>query len=104
MSYTPHMRRRENAAYSPYETRVDYRWRCSICGFAGIDPEKWQEPDTAVFSTTTTGTVYQIPVGTPVNGLGVVNRATETVVGTYSGCPHCGSPAWSWGYAPDLRW
>ena len=91
-----------NAAYDPWATRVDMRVQCSVCGFAGIDPERWQEPDMAVYTIETTGTTYQLPVGTPVEELGDADKRIETRYATYAGCPLCGSPAWGWGTAPDL--
>ena len=103
MKQTPHLHRYRNAGYNPHETKVDLRWRCSVCGFAGIDPERWQEPEQAQFTITTTGTTYQIPVGTTVEGLATaIDRTTAVEYGTYSGCALCGSPNWSWGSAPDL--
>lgn len=65
----PHLRQHYNGAYNPFETRVDMRWRCSVCQWAGIDPEVMQEPEQAVFSTIITGTTYTIPAGTPLGGL-----------------------------------
>lgn len=103
MKRTPHLRRFRSDGYNPHETRIDSRVRCSVCGFAGIDPEKWQEPEQAQFSIQTTGTTYQVPVGTTVEELATaVDRTTETVYGIYSGCPLCGSPNWASGSAPDL--
>jgi len=98
------MRRHANAGYNSWEVRVDWRWRCTVCGFAGIDPEVWQEPEQEVFSLATTGTTYQIPTGTPVEGLSVVDRTVEKQIGVHAGCPFCGSPNWAFGSAPDLRW
>jgi hypothetical protein len=77
----------KNSNYNPFETRVDILARCTVCGFAGIDYEKTQEPEKAVFTQVVTGTVYQIPVGTPVEGLGIVDKDVFTQVGAYSGCP-----------------
>ena len=103
MKRTPHLRHFRSDGYNPHETRIDSRVRCSVCGFAGIDPEKWQEPEQAQFSIQTTGTTYQVPVGTTVEELATaVDRTTETVYGIYSGCPLCGSPNWASGSAPDL--
>lgn len=74
-----------------------------MCGFSGIDPEKWQEVEQALFTTTTTGTVYQIPVGTTVEEMDTaIDRTTAVEYGTYAGCPLCGSPNWATGSAPDL--
>ncbi len=89
--------------YNPYETQVDLRVRCSVCGFAGIDPVRTSEPEQAVFTTVKTGTVYQIPVGTPADQL-AMNLDSFTQVGSRSGCPFCGSPDWAFGSAPDLQW
>jgi rubredoxin len=93
-----------NAAYNPWEQRVDWRWSCSVCGFKGIDPEVTQEPEQAVFSTQTTGSTYSVVAGTSVEGLSAIDKNVFTQVGTHAGCPFCGSPNWSFGSAPDLLW
>lgn len=103
MKQTPRLHRYRNAGYNPQETRVDWRWSCNICGFRGIDPERWQEPEQALFTTTTTGMTYQIPVGTTVEEMATaIDRTTAVTYGIYNGCPLCGSPNWSFGSAPDL--
>ena len=103
MRQTPHLHRHRSSGYNPHETKADFRVRCSVCRFAGIDPEKWQQPEQAVFSIVTTGTTYQIPVGTTVEEMATaIDRTTDVVYGLYSGCPLCGSPLWTSGSAPDL--
>lgn len=88
MKRTPHLQRYRSNGYNPHETKVDLRVRCSVCGFAGIDPEKWQEPEQAQYTIVTTGTTYQIPVGTTVEELATaIDRTTEVKYGIYSGCP-----------------
>ena len=105
MSHTPHLQRHRNAAYDPHETKVDLRVRCAVCGFAGIDPLKWQELEEASLTVVTTGTTYAIPAGTAVESIASTVDVTKvTNIGTYSGCPFCGSPRWADGSAPDLRW
>jgi hypothetical protein len=104
MASRPRMRSHQNYGYNPWETKVDNLVRCSVCGFAGIDTETTQEPEQAVFSQTTTGTVYEIPTGTPVEGLSVRDKDVFTELGANSGCPFCGSPNWAFGTAPDLLW
>jgi len=68
--HTPHIRKLYNGAYNPWETRVDIRIRCSVCGFAGIDPETFQEPEQAVLTAETTGTYTRMAAGTPVEEIG----------------------------------
>src|SRR3990167_4985714 len=103
MKQTPHLQRHRSSGYDPYETKVDVRVRCSVCGFKGIDPAKWQEPEQAQFTTTTTGTTYRIPVGTTVEEMATaIDRTTEVAYGGHSGCPLCGSPNWAAGSAPAL--
>lgn len=198
-----------NRAYDPWEVKVDWRYRCQICGF-WIDPEVTDEPEQAVFTQQVTGLVYNPTLtltfalrqgatvwyfvlddlGTPtlsltqpealvlstpdflalrdedgtvwyvtatttgqfststtrlpgsggnaldsmvlidrehafrlsvlntgqlhteplpfplrsVEGLGVIDRDVFTIPGQGAGCPFCGSPAWSWGNAGDLKW
>ena len=90
--------------YNPYETQevgVD-RIHCSVCGFL-VDPAMQQEPEQAVFSIVQTGTTYQAPAGTAVEGMGVENLRTEAVrPGGGAGCPFCGAPLVFNGSAPDL--
>lgn len=100
----PHLDRYTNKDYNPWEQRVDWRWRCSVCGFSGIDPELTQEPEQAVWSQTITGTTYIIPSGTPIEDLDTIDKDVFTQVGAHSGCPFCGSPNWAFGSAPDLLW
>ena len=104
MARVPHLRPYSNQAYNPWETRVDWRWRCSVCGFAGIDPEVTQEPEQEVFSTITTGTTYTVATGTPVEGLATIDLNVFTQWGVHTSCPFCGSPNWAFGSAPDLLW
>jgi rubredoxin len=99
-----HLTRYPNADYNPFESRVETFFSCSVCGFKGIDAEKWHEPEQAVFSTETTGSTYIIPAGTAVEGLSAIDKKVFTQVGSHAACPFCGSPNWSFGSAPDLLW
>ena len=97
------LRRYTNRAYDPWASRIDIRMHCSVCGWAGIDPEIQQEPEQAVFSIVQTGSIYQAPAGTAVEGLSVEDLRTEAVrPGGGTGCPLCGSPRVFDGSAPDL--
>ena len=86
MKQTPHLHRYRSLGYNPHETKVDIRARCSVCGFKGIDSTKWQQPEQAQFSVVTTGTTYQIPVGTTVEEMATaIDRTTDVVYGLYAG-------------------
>lgn len=101
----PHISRHRNANYDPNYSRWDERVQCSVCGFRGIDPQRVQEPEKAVFTIVQTGSTYQPDAGTPVDDLGsTVDVQTERQIAAGSGCPFCGSPRWRDGSAPDLRW
>lgn len=100
---TPHLERHYNGAYDPWATKFENYRRCSVCGF-WLDAEKLTEPDEAVFTIVTTGTTYQIPVGTPADQLAqVVDRTTEIRYIQGASCPHCGAANWATGTAPDIR-
>lgn len=101
---TPHLDPHVNAAYNPWETKVEYFVDCTVCGFRGIDAEKWQEPEQEVITFRTSGFTYAVPAGTPVEGLSVIDLNVFKETPAYAGCPFCGSPNWAWGSAPDLRW
>ena len=69
----------ENYGYDPWATKQDVRIRCSVCGWAGIDPLSLVEPEEAVFQIITTGSVYQAPAGTPADQLSnFIDKTTET--------------------------
>ncbi len=105
MSHQPRLVPHRNAGYDPWAVKVDWRWRCTVCGFAGIDPERWQEPEKQVFAAVTSGSTYAPTVGDTVEELVTgIDLVVETQYGTFAGCPHCGSPNWAFGSAPDLRW
>jgi predicted RNA-binding Zn-ribbon protein involved in translation (DUF1610 family) len=93
----------QNAGYDPYVDRQEEPVSCSVCGFKGIDAERWTDPEEAVFEVITTGTTYQPPAGTPVDQLGsVIDKTTEVRYIAYQSCPHCGAANWGSGSAPDL--
>ena len=103
MKQTPHLYRHRSSGYNPFEVKTEWFVSCSVCGFKGIDSTKWQQPEQAQFSIVTTGTTYQIPVGTTVEEMATaIDRTTAVNYGMYSGCPLCGSPNWAAGSAPDL--
>src|SRR5258706_10921082 len=105
MESKPHMRRYPSDGYDPSRTRDDIRYRCTVCGFTGIDGVTTQEPEQAVFSLATTGTTYAIPAGTSVDNLHtVIDKTAVNNVGARAGCPFCGSPNWAWASEPSLRW
>ncbi len=105
MATKPRMQRYPSWGYNPWETKQDERYRCSVCGFAGIDPIVTQEPEQQSFTTVTTGSTYIIPTGTSVDDLDtVLDLDTFTQEGARAGCPFCGSPLWAYGTAPDLQW
>ena len=106
MRRQPRLIKHENSAYNPWEQRVDLRWRCNICGFAGIDPERFNESERAVFTVETTGTTYQPPAGTAVDQLGSVIDATtfNNVGAPGASCPFCGAARVFDGSAGDLLW
>lgn len=101
MPTRPRLVRHVSYGYDPYEVREDHRVSCSVCGFNGIDPLRTAEPDQSPFTLTTTGTVYQPEPG---QSLSVIDKEVTTEYPAYGCCPLCGSPAWAWGSAPDLRW
>ena len=105
MRSKPHLRRFYNSAYNPFETKYDLRATCTVCGFKGIDAVATQEPEMQSFGTVTTGSVYQIPVGTPADKLSsAIDKDVFTQEGTFAGCPFCGSPNWSWARESGLQW
>ena len=104
MAQRPSLVPHRNSGYDPYATRYDTRVRCGVCGWAGIDPEKWQEPERQVFSVVTTGSTYAPDTGDTVEDLADIDEKNETQYGVHAGCPHCGSPRWADGSAPDLKW
>lgn len=99
----PHLQPHANVSYDPYVDRQEMPVRCSVCGFAGIDATKWQEPEEATFTTVTTGTTYQPPAGTAIDQLAnVIDKTTEIRYIPFASCPQCGAANWAYGYAPDL--
>ena len=102
MRTTARLVRYKNRGYDPQYTKRDWRIHCSVCGFT-VDAEIQQEPEQAVFSIVQTGTTYQAPSGTAVEGLSVENLRTEAVrPGGGTGCPLCGTPqVFDW-RAPDI--
>ena len=103
MNRQPRLVKHPNYAYDPWYTRPDFFVSCSVCGFRGIDVERWQEPEQEVFTMEETGTTYAVPAGTPVEGLSAIDVVVFKNTGTYAGCPLCGSPNWASGSAPDLK-
>lgn len=105
MYHRPHIQRYTSRGYDPWETRIDRRVRCNVCGFAGIDPETWQEPDKALFAISQSGDTYAPDAGSTVEEIAAnVDVLTETQYATRAGCPFCGSPRWADGSAPGLKW
>src|SRR5258706_14566921 len=93
MESKPHMRRYPSDGYDPSFTRDDIRYRCTVCGFTGIDGVTTQEPVQAVFSLATTGTTYAIPAGTSVDNLHTaIDKTAVNNDGARAGC-HCGRSA-----------
>lgn len=100
----PHQRKWRSEGYNPFEMRTETYVRCAICGFAGIDAERTNEPEIAPGQQVTTGTVYQVPVGASADQLPtLLDQETITIIPKRSACAFCGSPAWAWGSAPDLH-
>lgn len=80
MGHVPHLRASRSVGYDPWHTRVDERIHCSVCGFAGINPDQQQEPERAQFTIVTTGTTYAVPAGTPVEDMALADLRTETQI------------------------
>lgn len=103
MGRQPHLQPHHNAGYDPFVDREEQYVRCSVCGFAGIDALRWQESEESTFTTVTTGSTYQIPVGTPADQMSaVVDKTTEIRYVPFASCPHCGAARFLDGSAPDL--
>lgn len=83
------MPRYTNYSFNPYETKQEYFVRCTVCGWAGIDLERYQSPPDIA------------PIAFEVDE---ESGRTVTTVAAFAACPFCHSPRYDGGTAPDLLW
>ena len=89
MALRPHHIRYPVEGYDPDATRIERFVSCTVCGFAGIDLERWTDSlDVAPISFETDAETGR----------------TVTSVPAFAACPFCHSPNFNGGSAPDLRW